>query len=372
MAIASWLRPAVKPTPAEPLTFSSYDSMEGVEYAPVQSAAPRRTRVESVRRVLPGMTIAGVIALAAAWLADHYGAPVMLFALLLGMAVNFVSQDPRCRPGVDFTARNVLRLGVALLGARITLTQVQALGGETLLIAAAAVALTIALGLALSRALRLSPSFGVLTGGSVAICGASAAMAISAILPRTPERERETLLTVVGVTTLSTVAMVLYPVLAAALGLDAVRTGVFLGATIHDVAQVVGAGYSVSKEAGDTATVVKLFRVALLLPVVLLLAMAFRSREAGAARGRRPPLLPTFLLGFAALVAVNSAGVAPPALMQGLGDASRWALVAAIAALGAKTSLGELAAVGWKPILLVVAETLFVLAWVLGALLLLR
>jgi uncharacterized integral membrane protein (TIGR00698 family) len=372
MAPIPWLRPAVKPTPTEPLTFSSYDSMEGVEYAPVQAAAPRRTRVESVRRVMPGMTIAGVIALAAAWLAEHYGAPVMLFALLLGMAVNFVSQDPRCRPGVDFTARNVLRLGVALLGARITLGQIEALGGETLVIAATGVGLTIGVGWVLSRALRLAPTFGVLTGGSVAICGASAALAISSILPPSPERERETLLTVVGVTTLSTIAMVLYPVLASRLGLDALQTGVFLGATIHDVAQVVGAGYSVSQETGDTATVVKLFRVALLLPVVLVLAMAFRSRSASEARGRRPPLLPTFLLGFAALVVVNSSGVAPVALMEQVGAASRWALVAAIAALGVKTSLGELAAVGWKPILLVVAETLFVLAWVLGALLVLR
>ena len=371
MALLSGLRRS-KPTAAEPLSFSSYDSMEGVEYAPVQATTPRRTRWESVRRVMPGLTIAGVVALAAAWLADHYAAPVMLFALLLGMAVNFVSQDPRCRPGIDFAARNVLRLGVALLGARITIAQVQALGGETLLVAVTAVALTVAVGWALARALKLRPEFGVLTGGSVAICGASAALAIASVLPNTPERERETLLTVVGVTTLSTVAMVLYPVLASGLGLDAEAAGVFLGATIHDVAQVVGAGYSLSETSGDTATVVKLFRVALLLPVVLLIALMFRSGEGKAAPGRRrPPLLPGFLVAFAVLVLINSTGQVPPVVTDQLEAASRWALVAAIAALGAKTSLGELAHVGWRPVLLIVAETLAVLAWVLAAILLL-
>ena len=98
-------------------------------------------------------------------LSDHYGAPVMLFALLLGMAVNFVGQDPRCRPGIDFMGRTVLRLGVALLGARITLDQVSSLGGNVLIIAAGGVIITILAGWGLSRLLKLKPDFGILTGG---------------------------------------------------------------------------------------------------------------------------------------------------------------------------------------------------------------
>ena len=358
--------------PLDPLAaYASIDSLEGVPaLAPVQAGvSPRGRALATVRRLSPGLAIAGLIALAASWLAEHYAAPVMLFALLLGMAVNFTGQDARCRPGIDFAARNVLRIGVALLGARITVGQISALGAETLLIAGSGVAVTVTAGWALARALKLSPTFGVLTGGSVAICGASAALAISSVLPASPKREREVLLTVVGVTTLSTVAMVLYPVLAGLLGLSATDTGVFLGATIHDVAQVVGAGYSVSKETGDTATVVKLFRVALLLPVVVAVSMLFRG-EPGSAR-KAPPLLPAFLVGFVALVAVNSAGVVPPELMDQLGAASRWCLVIAISALGAKTALGELLHVGWRPVGLVVAETAVVLAWVLILLLLL-
>jgi uncharacterized integral membrane protein (TIGR00698 family) len=321
-----------------------------------------------LRRVAPGLSIAVLIALAASWLADHYGAPVMLFALLIGMALNFVGEDIRCRPGIDFAARNVLRVGVALLGARITVAQVASLGGPVLAVAAAGVLITILAGWAAARIFRQKPDLGVLTGGSVAICGASAALAISSVLPQTAERERDTILTVVGVTALSTLAMIVYPVLAVGLRLGEVKAGVFLGATIHDVAQVVGAGYSVSKTTGDTATIVKLFRVALLLPAVFAIALIFGTRRSSVSVRKRPPLLPGFLVGFAGLVALNSTGLVAPAVMQGVSDTSRWFLVTAIAAVGAKTSLGDVARVGWRPVAMIVLETLVMLAWVLAML----
>jgi len=173
------------------------------------------------------------------------------------------------------------------------------------------------------------------------------------------------------VTTLSTIAMVLYPLVAHVFGLDAHGSGIFLGATIHDVAQVVGAGYSVSTEAGDTATIVKLFRVALLLPVVLLISLRFRASAGGDAGDARPPLLPMFLVAFAVLVALNSTGYVPAAVAVVVQAASGWCLVTAIAALGTKTSLGDLAKVGWKPIAVMVGETLFVGLVVLAGLVLL-
>jgi uncharacterized integral membrane protein (TIGR00698 family) len=315
---------------------------------------------EWFRRIGPGLLIAVLVALAASWLSDHYRAPVMLFALLLGIAVNFLSEDARCRPGIEFASRSVLRAGVALLGMRITFDQMQSLGVGPLALTAAAVAGTVVLGWLLARRAGLGAPFGVLTGGAVAICGASAALAIAAVLPKEPGHERDTVMTVVGVTTLSTIAMVVYPLITAGAGFGAHSTGIFLGATIHDVAQVVGAGYSVSTEAGDTATIVKLFRVALLLPVVLVISFAFRSRTADQPHADRPPLVPMFLVAFAVLVAVNSTGWVPRSVALGMQEASRWCLVTAIAALGTKTSLGDLVRVGWKPILLLVAETAFV------------
>lgn len=327
----------------------------------------------NIRSLGPGLVIAGLVALAASWLAEHYATPVMLLALLLGIAVNFVAQVDRCKPGIEFASRNVLRVGVALLGARITFDQVQSLGGAVMALTACAVVLTILFGIALARLASLPRDFGVLTGGSVAICGASAALAIASVLPRGPDHERDTIMTVVTVTALSTIAMVLYPVLAAAVGFDEHTTGIFVGATIHDVAQVVGAGYSVSTLAGDTATIVKLFRVAMLLPVVLVISFLLqRSGDAAtAAGGQRPPLLPMFLVGFAVLVVVNSLGWLPPAVESGMQGASRWCLVLAIAALGTRTSLGDLVQVGWRPVAIVVGETVFVGILVLSGLLVL-
>lgn len=324
--------------------------------------------IQGSRKNTAGLVVAGLVALAASWLSEHYHAPVMLFALLLGIAVNFLSQDERCKPGIEFASRTVLRAGVALLGMRITFDQVQSLGAGALTLTSIAVVATILFGWFAARVARLDAAFGVLTGGAVAICGASAALAIAAVLPKGPTHERDTVMTVVGVTALSTVAMIVYPLIALAIGFDAHTTGIFLGATIHDVAQVVGAGYSVSTVAGDTATIVKLFRVALLLPAVFAISWAFRSNVQAEHDGARPPLLPAFLVAFAVLVAINSTGKIPAAVTTGLQDASRWCLVVAIAALGTKTSLGDLARVGWKPVALIVSETLFVGLLVLGGL----
>ena len=179
-------------------------------------------------------------------------------------------------------------------------------------------------------------------------------------------KDRATLFTVIGVSALSTLALVAYPMLARALGLDDRLAGIFLGATIHDVAQVVGAGYSLSNEAGDIATLVKLMRVSMLLPVIVFAAMLTRSRGA-AAGGQRPPLLPWFAVAFAALVAINSTGWVPHAVQGAGNDLSRWCLIASIAGIGMKTHLKELAEVGFKPVALMLGETLFlaVLALVL-------
>jgi uncharacterized integral membrane protein (TIGR00698 family) len=319
------------------------------------------------RTLAPGVAVAGTIAMAATFLSDHYGAPVMLFALLLGMAFHFLAEESPCAPGIGFAARSILRLGVGLLGARITVGAALALGPSPLIVAALGTTLTLVFGAWLARRIGFTRDFGILTGGAVGICGASAALAIASILPRGPGGvgERDTIFTVLGVTTLSTIAMVAYPILVTALGFDDERAGIFLGATIHDVAQVVGAGYSISPEAGDAGTLTKLLRVAMLVPVVLAITLLlFRGTDTG---GKRPPF-PGFLIGFVVLVAINSLGLIPEPLRLAMVDLSRWALVAAIAALGMKTSLKDLAAVGPKALALLVAETAFIALLVLAVL----
>lgn len=322
-----------------------------------QAVTPARLRL-----LFPGVMACAVVAAAAGFLSQHYGAPVLLFALLLGLAMNFLSAEGACGPGIEFCARSLLRAGVALLGLRITADQVVALGWGPLTMVLLCVALTIGLSMLAARLLGFQGLFGLLTGGATAICGASAALALSAALPAHPLKERATLFTVIGVSALSTVAMVTYPMLVHALGLDARHAGIFLGATIHDVAQVVGAGYSVSAESGDIATLVKLLRVAMLLPVIVLASAITRARlaaEPGATAGSRPPLLPGFALAFAGFVVINSTGFVPAAVQSLGSETSRWFLVTAIAAIGMKTELKQLSTVGLRPVLLMIGETVF-------------
>ncbi|MEP7069281.1 MAG: putative sulfate exporter family transporter [Usitatibacter sp.] len=314
----------------------------------------------------PGLAVAATVAIAATFLSVHYHASAMLFALLLGMALNFLAEEGRCLPGIQLASTVVLRTGVALLGLRITIAQVQALGWTTILLVVATVALTILVGIAVAKALKLGSALGTLAGGAVAICGASAALAIASILPKHQHAERDASFTVIGVTALSTLAMILYPILVAALGLDHRAAGVFLGGTIHDVAQVVGAGYSLSQETGDTATIVKLLRVAMLLPACLAIGLALLVR--GAAAAHAAPVLPWFAVVFAAFVVVTSLGWIPTEVIETGSVVSRWCLVTAIAAIGMKTSLKSLVDMGVRPVMLVVTETLFLACVVLGVL----
>ncbi|MGE0624375.1 MAG: YeiH family protein [Pseudomonadales bacterium] len=326
-------------------------------------------RVQQQSRALwPGVLVSLTVAAAAGFLSDHYGAPLMLFALLLGMAVSFLGEEGVCRAGIEFAARSILRLGVALLGIRITFEQISALGWEPVVLVIGTVVLTIGVSMAVARAMKFNVLFGLLSGGATAICGASAALALSAALPAHPGKERATLFTVIGVSTLSTLAMIAYPMIVQALGLDPVAAGVFLGGTIHDVAQVVGAGYSLSEQTGDTATVVKLMRVAMLLPVIVCASMITRMGHAGEALAKRPPLLPWFAVAFVILVAVGSTGWIPSAVQQAGNQVSLWCLVTAMAAIGMKTRLKELVSVGVRPIVLMLGETIFLAVLVLAAL----
>ena len=384
-------------------------------------------------RYLPGIMLSLVIAVAASFVSEHYGGPKFLYALLIGVAFHFLSENDRCRPGIEFSAKKLVRAGVALLGVRIVVSDVSALGLWGILGLAGAVVFTLCFGVLMARVLRVSPMFGLLSGGGTGICGISATMAISSTLPQSPESERCTLMSAIGIASLSTAVMVLYPLWVRWFGMTVPEAGLFLGGSIHDVAQVVGAGSILSPDIAKAATLAKMFRVAMLVPVVLTLSLVFRrtvAAEAGMARplagavplqqpqipepvttgatgatgatvasvasvasaapamvpaaapqgasgtsaasARRPPLLPFFLVMFVLLVAVNSLGLIPPAVQHVASDLSGWALVVSISALGIKTSFEKIAALGWRPIALMVAEALFVAAWMMMVVMLMR
>ena len=326
----------------------------------------------SGRIALPGLAATIVVALASTYLSDHYHAPPVILALLLGMALNTLSAEPRYRPGIDLSARVLLRISVALLGLRITFAQVGQLGWSTAAMVLVTVPATIGFGMLMARALKLDSRFGVLSGGAVGICGASAAMAIAVAWPR-KDTQRDTVVVIACITTYSTIAMILYPALLGHLTLDATQTGRILGGSIHDVAQVIAAGYASSQRAGDAATIVKLMRVAMLLPVVLTITLKTAERFTISAAGDKTAaskvsLLPGFLVAFVVLTALNGFNLVPPSLAATLAEVSKWLLVVAVAALGMKTNARDLVAVGRASLILIAAETLFlglaVVGWV--------
>ena len=233
------------------------------------------------RGYLPGLLIVLLGTLAAGFLSDHYGAPLTLMALLLGLALNFLSADVRLTPGLAFASRSLLRWGIVLVGVRITFGQIWALGPAALLGVLAIVALTMGAGILAARRLGQGDAFGALAGGAVAICGASAAMALATVLGERRANQAQLTLVLVGISAMSATAMVLYPLLAHAAGFGDLKAGFMLGASIHDVAQALGAGYSYSAGAGQIAAIVKLTRVALLAPVLTIVALFLPRGERG-------------------------------------------------------------------------------------------
>jgi uncharacterized integral membrane protein (TIGR00698 family) len=327
------------------------------ESAKQRWAATTLTRSQTAA---PGVGIAALIAVAAAGLSDHYGAPAMLFALLIGMSCHHLSEEPRSAPGLDVASKALLRIGVALLGLRLSFADIVSLGWPPVVALLLLVAGTMVAGLAIARLTGRAFAFGALAGGAVAICGASAALALAAVLPRHRVSERDVLFVVASVTALSTVEMVLYPILFAALDHGQIEAGFLIGATIHDVAQVVGSSYSMSELTGNIATFVKLQRVALLPVAVLIAALAFRESKAGLAP-------PWFLVAFVILALLNQLVTLPAAVANGANVLSGWLLLTAIAALGVRTSLRDMAQSGSQAATVVVGCTILLLVGALAA-----
>jgi len=335
----------------------------------------------TLRRLAPGVLLSALVAvlavIGAPWVARVIPIPAMVLALLIGIALNTVAARPAFQPGFVFCVKTLLRWAVALLGLRIALGDIAALGLGTGIVVVVSMAVTILAGFLAARAFGLPAPYGALAGVGTAVCGASATLATSVVLPDYKGKDADVVFVVVAVNALATLGMVLYLPLDAALGFDGQTTGVMLGATIHDVAQVVGAGYAVSELAGNTAVIVKLFRVFLLLPVVLAVGWWF-ARKGAAHRAAKVPV-PVFAFVFLGLCILNSvlpsvAAVAPlyAKIKAMLVEASTDGLLIAIGALGLGTSVSAIGMLGWRHIATVGATTLVILLVATGGLILLH
>lgn len=284
--------------------------------------------------------------------------PPLIVTLTIGMCLQPLSNRESLKAGLDFSGRTLLRLGVALYGAQLTLGQLVDGGALPVLIAIAAVACTITFGAVMARTFGLGRDFGFLTGCACGVCGAAAAMATSAVLPRHPNSDRDLAFAVMGVNFISTVTMVIYPPLHLWLGYSPFEMGVFLGGSIGDVAQVAGAGQTLGPYILSIAIITKLLRVACLLPAVTI--MAWWVARGGQKVGDARPAPPVFLFGFLLLACINSTGVLPHDVQFTLAQVSSFLITAAIAALGMKTSLLAMARIGVRPVMLMILETAFV------------
>jgi uncharacterized integral membrane protein (TIGR00698 family) len=329
----------------------------------------------------PGVAMSALVAaigyVAAPFVAHVAPIPNMVIALVVGIALNPIAARPAMQPGMAFCVRTILRWAVALLGLRVGLADIAALGPETAVLIVVSMLATLVSGFIFARWYGRGPGFGALVGVGTAVCGASATLAVSTVVPDYPGKQPDIAFVVVAVNALATLAMLVYPPLCILLGFDPQTTGVMLGGTIHDVAQVVGAGYVVSVPVGNTAVIVKLFRVFLLLPVVL--GVGWHFTRIGQKHGEARVPVPVFAIVFLALCALNSVVPLLPSLLPAyapvksvLSEASTWGLLLAIGALGLGTSIKTIIGLGWRHITTVLGSTAVIFAIVTGGLLLMR
>jgi uncharacterized integral membrane protein (TIGR00698 family) len=348
---------------------------------PTASAATSsESALAAARRLAPGIALAIAVAVAAMvaapLVATVFPIPAMVIALLIGIALNGVASQKAFEPGLAWCVKKLLRIAIALLGIRIALGDIVDLGLGVAVLVVLAMVLTVASGFWLARFFQLDAGYGALAGAATAVCGASATLATATVVPNYPQKGADVTFTVVAANAVSTIVMVAYPPLCLLLGLDAQTTGIMLGATIHDMAQVVGAGYAVSEPVGNTAVIVKLFRVFLLLPMVLGIAWWFLRRRGAAGEAKVP--VPVFAVVFLALCVVNSAAASIPGIAPVYGPlksvlvtASNWGLLVAIAALGLGTSPTAILRIGWRHIAVFTGTTLVILSIVTAGLLVL-
>lgn len=317
----------------------------------------RPSRIEAWKRLWPGLAICGIASIAAAWLSEHYSAPIILMGLLIGLSLNFVTSEARTHPGLDFASKACLRWGIVVLGTQVTLAQIGDLGPVPFVALLMVMAAAMGAGLLVARLNGETTAIGLLAGGATAICGASAALALFGVLGAKRVSQAQFALTLVVVSMASALAMSFYPPLAGLLHLDDRQAGFLIGASIHDVAQAIGGGYAYSDVAGSYATIVKLSRVALLAPVVAVVSMLMPDEDAKGRHWIRKLAMPWFITLFLGVVVLNSVVSAPPLVAHVCLTLSKALLLLAVTATAMRSRLDLVMQMGWKAAMPVVAAT---------------
>ncbi|SMH46453.1 conserved hypothetical integral membrane protein [Rathayibacter oskolensis] len=312
--------------------------------------------MELIRRVGPGVAVCALAALVAAGVhAVVPAVPMLTAAVALGI---LVAQIPSARPvlgrlgpGLKFSSRTLMRAGIVLLGLKLSLIDIAALGWGAILVVVGIVLATFALTYALGRALRLPGREPLLLAAGFSICGASA---IGAMAGATRAKEEEQATPVALVTLCGTLAIAVLPALQHPLGLSDASFGHWVGASVHDVGQVVATAQVAGASALAIAVVVKLTRVVMLAPMVAVAAAV--TRRTGSAGGPRPAVVPLFVVGFLAAVLVRTLIPLPEGVLVAADTAQTWLLAAALFALGSAVRLRSLLTTGWRALVVALAS----------------
>src|SRR6202012_2807524 len=329
-----------------PMTALSPDINAPDAHARVSTTA---TATASAFGILPGVALTAVIAAMAFGLRQIPYVSVLspiILSITIGMSLhNFVGTPALAKPGVAFSMRRLLRFAIILLGLQLTTAQLVEVGGGGLAVIAITLAATFLFTQQLGRLIGVDRKLSQLIAAGTSICGASAVIATNTV---TDAPDEDVAYAVACVTVFGSFAMFIYPLLPGLLHLDPHAFGLWSGASIHEIAQVVAAAFQDGRRAGEFDTIAKLSRVMLLAPMVIALGLiASRSSTRGATSARPP--MPWFVLGFVAMVGVNSVVTIPGQAKVWIVALTTFLLSVALAAMGLETDIAKLTARGYRP-----------------------
>jgi uncharacterized integral membrane protein (TIGR00698 family) len=316
-----------------------------------------------VEGLLPGLVLTSIISA----LALHTGAKLhYVTPLIAAMATGMILRNAFIIPaaykhGIFFSMRQVLRFAVALLGVRITLDKITGLGWEGLVVALVPLLATLIFTLLIGKIFGVDESQKLLIATGTSICGASAILAAGAI---TRAKENSIIVAISSITIFGTVSMLLYPVIqkAGIIHLSNEQYGFWAGSSIHEVAQVIAASFGAGEVSGEIGTIVKLTRVAALIPVAFVFSylVAHGVLRRGEGTEETKVAFPFFLLGFIGMVALNSLDFFTPKAVNWIEFFDMFLLTMAMAGMGLETDFSQLRKVGYKPFFLSVFSTGFI------------
>ncbi|ESY99953.1 YeiH family protein [Mesorhizobium sp. LNHC209A00] len=333
----------------------------GIPKGPISAnLAQRRKRLDSLGNgVIPGIVLVAMITAVAFSARNVSGFALfspMILAVVAGMIYSNVLGTPvHAKAGIGFSQKRLLRFAIVLLGFQLTLGQVVSIGAGGVGIVALTLGATFVFTITLGRLIGVDAKLMQLIAAGTSICGASAIVATNIV---TNARDEDVTYAVASITLFGTVAMLGFPVLAPLLGLDQHAFGLWAGASIHEVAQVIGAGFQNGPQSGEIATVAKLTRVAMLAPMVVALGLMARRGSSDQAAARPP--MPWFVAAFVAVVALNSLVMIPAEVKQAVVLATTIMLTMGLAAMGLQADISQLRSRGLRPLALAFCAFLFI------------